>query len=763
MHLEASNRGFDRTRLPALDEAMSRKPKAAMAEAADDTDLGGSLDAVLERIRDGVVALDTNWRYTYVNRAAGEMLSRRPEDLVGKHIWTEFPEGLGQPFHLACERAFREQAVTAIEAYYAPWDKWFENRIYPSPEGVTIYFQDVTERVRQREQLRASVERYRSIFEHASDGIFISDSNWRYTDVNPRAEELTGYSREELLGMNVRDLMFQEDLDADPPQFDLIGAAEPYIRIRRIRRKDGSVISLESSVQRLRDGSLFAVARDVSARESTATALRASEERFRRLVENSWDLILMIEPSGLIAYSSDSSQRILGRKASEIVGTMCFDYVHPEDLPLTQAELAKALEAPNATVSLEFRAIHADGSTRYLEGFGINLLDDPTVGAIVGNVRDITERKQMEDSLRRGEALFRATVSSAPLGILLDDGKGNCLYVNDVQARLMGMEPWEALGEGWMRAIHPEDLERGREAFAKAMSSGAVFKDDCRYVHRDGSTVWVSLQIVPVIDREEVLGYVGVSVDITDRIRHASEIEALNLDLERKVAERTAQLKVTNEQLESFTYSVSHDLRTPLRTVALNAALLKADHGVALPPEVSELVERITSGAERMGHLIDDMLALSRVGRRMLKLERLDMAALARMTAETMVGKPKKTRFLFGEMPSPMADARLVGQLLENLISNAVKFSSKTRDPVVEVGFDRDRGAYFVRDNGAGFDMNHAQRLFEPFERFHPEAEFGGTGIGLAIVKRIAEVHGGRVFAESTPGSGSCFWFTLGS
>jgi signal transduction histidine kinase len=222
------------------------------------------------------------------------------------------------------------------------------------------------------------------------------------------------------------------------------------------------------------------------------------------------------------------------------------------------------------------------------------------------------------------------------------------------------------------------------------------------------------------------------------------------------------QLKVTNEQLESFTYSVSHDLRTPLRTISANAAMLKADFGNELPEEAQRLVERVVGGAERMGLLIDDLLALSRIGREMLKLERIDMAALAREAAGAYLREAPAGKLEVNDMPSPIADARLVRQLLENLISNAVKFTSKRPEPRIEVGFDADRRAYFVRDNGVGFETRHAQRLFEPFERLHPEEEFGGTGIGLAIVKRIAEAHGGRVFAESTPSVGSRFFFTLG-
>lgn len=253
--------------------------------------------------------------------------------------------------------------------------------------------------------------------------------------------------------------------------------------------------------------------------------------------------------------------------------------------------------------------------------------------------------------------------------------------------------------------------------------------------------------------------------EIAERARAEEDLRTLNLELETRVSERTGQLESANKELEAFSYSVSHDLRAPLRAIAGFSTMLVEDHGQDLDPEAHRKLDVILRETGRMGMLIDDLLAFSRLGRKVLQLTELDMNELAQTTFDSLneqhPGPP--VEFKLGALPRGQGDRTLIGQVWANLLSNALKFSAHQDKPLIEVNAisDENEYIYFVRDNGAGFDPRYQAKLFEVFQRLHDASEFPGTGIGLALVQRIVSRHGGRVWAEGKPGAGATFYFTL--
>lgn len=253
--------------------------------------------------------------------------------------------------------------------------------------------------------------------------------------------------------------------------------------------------------------------------------------------------------------------------------------------------------------------------------------------------------------------------------------------------------------------------------------------------------------------------------EMTERRRTDDELRMLNLDLEKRVEERTSQLEAANKELESFSYSVSHDLRAPLRAVAGFSQMLAEDHAEQLNAEAQRLLGVVQGEAQRMGMLIDDLLAFSRLGRQAMQMSELDMTALARSTFDTLRTQHQNARaeLHMGSLPRCRADRGLLGQVWINLLANALKFSSKRDRPRIEVSAitDDKEHVYFVRDNGAGFDPRYQAKLFGVFQRLHDASEFPGTGVGLALVQRIITRHGGRVWADGRPDEGATFYFTL--
>lgn len=361
--------------------------------------------------------------------------------------------------------------------------------------------------------------------------------------------------------------------------------------------------------------------------------------------------------------------------------------------------------------------------------------------------------------LQKSELKFRSLVEQASDGIFISDANGKYTDVNSSACNLLGYTREELLALTLADLLTEEELKR-RPAQFDELRAGKTVISERRMRRKDGTFVDTEISSKMLLDG----GFQGIVRDITERKKAAEALVHLNETLEHKVADRTRLLEEANNELEAFSYSVSHDLRAPLRSIHGYAKMLEDESIDQLDKNGKRLLGIVQESARKMGLLIDDLLAFSKLGRKEVQKSSIDMTALTEsVVAEMSRNTQHRAEIRIGKLHPAMADSALLKQVMVNLLSNAVKYSSQVEKPVVEIGSVIADGEiiYSVRDNGTGFDMLYAHKLFGVFQRLHTTAEFEGTGVGLAIVKRIISKHGGHVRAEAAPGKGATFYFSL--
>jgi len=623
-------------------------------------------------------------------------------------------------------------------------------------------------------ELKESEERYRAVVEQAAEGILLIDVDTkRVLEANAAYQDLLGYSLEEILQLSLYDLVPYP-----------VGSMDCYVRQvleqksyvsgqRRHRRKDGSLVDVEVSASLISYGSrgtICIVVRDITERKQTEE-IRA---RLAAIVESSDDAIISKTLDGTITSWNHGAEKIYGYSSEEIVGKPVSVLV-PTDRPDEIPEILEKVGRGEAIDNYETVRLAKDGR-RLDVSLTISPVKDLS-GNLVGAstiARDITERRRTESELRLSEARFRAIIEQSPLSIQVLSPDGQTLQVNRAWEELWGvtlqdipgynlLEDQQLVAKGLMPYIR-----RGFAGEPTLIPAAAYDPDETipGLTSHEEPKRWVRAFIYPIKDEDgNVREVILMHEDITERKQAEEEIRKLNEQLEQRVQRRTAQLNAFNHELEAFSYSVSHDLRAPLRSIDGFSKILLEDYADELDEEGNDYLKRVRAASQRMGQLIDDLLDLSRMTRSEMRRESVDLSDLAKSFAEELKRSQPERRveFLIEGGLLVEGDKSLLRVVLENLLRNAWKFTGKQTHARIEFGASEqeDKRAYFVRDNGAGFDMAYADKLFGAFQRLHGGSEFEGTGIGLATVQRIIHRHGGRVWAEGRVGYGATFYFTL--
>jgi PAS domain S-box-containing protein len=376
------------------------------------------------------------------------------------------------------------------------------------------------------------------------------------------------------------------------------------------------------------------------------------------------------------------------------------------------------------------------------------------------------ELHELAERLQESETRFRIMADCAPVLLWLAEPDGHCSFFNKVWLDFTGRSMEQEIGNGWAEGVHFEDFERCMSTYLDSFVKRQPFRMEYRLRHADGQYRWLLDTGVPRFTPAGAFaGYVGSCIDITELKQAHETLQRSNEELERRVSERTAELTRSNEELEQFAYVVSHDLQAPLRTITGFIGLLQKRYKGRLDADADEFLGYIVGGADSMRSLIRDLLAYSRAGRSAAgEIPVTDSGAVVAEVLERLKAaiSEKKAEVVVGSLPAVRADPLMLGQVFQNLIDNGLKFR-KERTPRIEVNAVRDGAAWHftISDNGIGIPEAQQARLFRVFQRLHTQEEYPGTGVGLAICKKVIERHGGRIWLESQPGKGTRFHFTL--
>jgi len=641
---------------------------------------------------------------------------------------------------------------------------------------------DITKQKYSEAALREGRQRLENLIENMPITCFTYDRDGRILSWNRAAERIYGYPRDKAIGASIYDLIVTPGTkDATDQVIARVFNKETIEGFEwQDHDKDGVVGWRMGNAFPLlsADGSVYCgVSMNID-----ITEIKRAEAALMESMQTSHDIVQLI-PSGLFIYQykdpdtlillqgNPEAERLTGIDVAGSIGKH-FNEIWPQAVQAGITESFFRVARTGETFEIEDQQYEDE---RLKGAFRTRVFQLPRDRIAVA-FENITERKKAQEELLAAKSLLAAAVEQTPAGVLIADAPDVTIrMVNSAALGIRGETsepltdiPIELHPQNWQTfypdgsPYDPEDLP-----LSKAILQGRTSVNEEVIIRRsDGEDRWVLANAAPVRNtKNEIIAGVVVFPDITDRKHAEAEIQKLNEELEERVRQRTAQLQAVNGELEAFAYSVSHDLRAPLRSMDGFSKAVMEDYGDKLDDQGRDYLNRVRRASQRMGQLIDDILTLSRITRGEMKYETVNLSAIAEAVRTTLVETTPERRveWVIAENVEVRGDAVLLRVLMDNLLGNAWKFTADHETATVEFGLEEQRGevVYCVRDDGAGFDMAYANKLFGAFQRLHRVSEFEGTGIGLATVQRIVNRHGGHIWAEAEVERGAAFYFTL--
>ena len=784
------------------------------------------LAEIVHGMSEACFALDKDWRFTFVNDRGVKLLRHSLEEMLGNCMWDVFSQLVGTPMETHYRRAMVERVAVAFETFSPVAGRWVDVRLFPTPDGLAAFLLDIQDRKdaeaalrEQQERLHETDRRLAQILQGMTEACFALDNEWRLTFANSLVETLLLTPVKGILGKTFLEVFphlpgtevemhYRRAMaDRKPVTFEVYSTLiKLWLEVRLFPTKEGIAAFLLNIQARkeaellLREQqehsmALLTLSRNLERVNALGDALRVTREFLETTLgfHTAWFYLFSEDRKFIRLVTSDVVTEEVGathdgdqvavtgdKMLEEIAGSN--DLVVVEDAPSdprTNKDLVKKLGSRtivNMPVVMSGRRLGSVGAGTF-GNEGIRVLSKSErelfaamashVSVVIDRVMELDTRQRAEAALRASEARFVKAFNSNPAPMCITTmEKSRFIEVNERYCQMFGLSREQMIGRTSLELGFWVEPEARAAVIKKVQAEGFAHDCEARFRRSNGELrdALISMEVIEfAAENEPVL--ISMFADITERKRAEIAIQVLNTALEHRVEERTAQLEAANKELESFSYSVSHDLRAPLRAMNGYSKAVEEDYGALLPAEGQRYLRVINASTQKMGALIDDLLTFSRLSRLPLTKRKVNMRTLAQSSLDDLGDQlqGRSVEVQLGEMPECDGDPALLKQVWMNLISNAITYTRKQELAQVEIGSTNENGRtiYSVKDNGAGFDMRYANKLFGVFQRLHRAEEFPGTGVGLAIVQRIVHRHGGQIWVQAALGKGAAFYFTI--
>jgi PAS domain S-box-containing protein len=730
--------------------------------------------SLIENISDAIVLNDADSNIVYQSSSVTKILGYAPQERTGGKVLDYIhPENHSDFLNLY--EKLKQTPGIPLPFQYRSLHKngkyiWLEGVVTnlindPAVNAYVANYRDITQRKEAEEVLNQNKIFIESIINASPDIIYIYDiEEQKNIYVNDGIQIILGYNDSEIkqMGNQILSVLMQPDdfdfyIKNTLPRYTTAKDKEIIMHEYRMQNKDGSwhwLYCKESVFLRSPDGSpkqIFGITTDITERKKAeleiARVYKEMDTAFSRIT----DSVVSVDNEWRYTFINDAALTThqMGREGA--MGKMIWD-VHPG---LSETIFGKRFkEAMETQIAMEFENYYPPYD------IWVNMKIYPSKNGLTLYYEDITKRKVAEENLIKSEKIYKTIASSIPGSMicLLDRDYKYLLIEGDIIEKL-GYSKEKMLGNKAEDILLPEIFEMIKDEFKRTFNGEIITRENSRLGYDTIS------KFIPLKDEDgSVYAMMTVTLDVTTLKNAQRDVTELNRGLEEKIVRRTRQLKKSNEELEAFSYSVSHDLRAPLRAIIGFTSILEEDYSSKLDDEAKRITGVIKSNTLKMGHLVDDLLAFSRMSRHDIIKDSIDTNKIVQEIIEnTDINKSSKIEWTVPQLPFSRADLNTIRQVWVNLISNAVKYSGNAVAPQIEIGSYKQDGqlVFFVKDNGVGFDEKYKDKLFKVFQRLHGAEEFEGTGIGLAIVQKIISKHGGNVWASSAVNKGATFFFSI--
>ncbi|MDI6723277.1 MAG: PAS domain S-box protein [Methanobacterium sp.] len=768
------------------------------------------LRTIIEHSPDAITRFDKNLRHTFINPAGTKMTGLKEEDYIGK---THAELGISKELAKEVDNLLKGVFKTGKT-------KTFEFEIN-TPEGVKYYYSynipefdekgrvksvlaiahDITDRKKAEEDLMKSEKKFRTTIEESYDGIMLIDEKKAIIEWNRAMEEITGLKREDMLGSFLWDFVYRVSVEErkTPEAYKRIKSIliknlrnsgeihHDYRLARQIQRPNGERRFIESTIYPIKTekGIMYgSITRDITENkrleeelrnarinlelqvqkrtkelEKTYRSLKESEQKFRELFNKADDMITLVElkenglPGKFVEVNDITSQR-LGYSKNELLNMTPLDIIAPErleDVPKNARELKKKKKA-------RFEIVHLtkDGERIPVENNN-HLFELGGKTFILAISRDISERKKAELALKESEELLKTTIESSPDSITVTDLDLNIILCNQATVDMYGVSSKDdIIGLNAFELVDPKDRGKLVEVVQKSLLNMEIVHLEINLFTKDKKESFpaeISGNIIKDAHGKPI-SFVAITKDITERKK-----------AEKELKDTIEELTRSNNELQQFAYITSHDLQEPLRAISSYAGLLKRRYGGQLDQDADDFIEFMIDGSRRMKEMIQALLEYSRVGTKGGDFKVFNVEKSLEIALNNLSVSIDENKAVINHDPLPdiFADPNQITRVFQNLIGNAIKFRKEDEPPEIYISAQKseDEWVFSVSDNSIGMEQEYTDKIFEIFRRLHPIGEYRGAGIGLAIVKRIIDRHGGHIWVESQLGKGSTFYFTI--